>query len=578
MFDEIKSQVKVTGDMAAELTNIDVTVDWKYATYSKGNTYSFIVTIPAEKAMDWEKFNELPASISATVAEQPEDSKLVGTPTVTIAPIKMQNAESAQQLEVTVTNWLNGDGEATFKAEPNLGTTATTVSMSGKVTFKGLPALTYEVKNEGAKVGDNYLISYEKVNETLFKGFENYFADKATVATFLKGLTLNYTGVAQAGSKPSVTPIVLPVAVTLADGATLNLQFDGTNINWEKQPSYTYTVPTGTGKGSIVSDNKAFEIKLSGSYTLTNETFSLKANDLYLKPGAAGKNPYIELNAGVSNNAVVLNAIDLKRAYDMSKEASDAGAKVVYTLLKDANNDYKTYESVYAKGDASKWPLITEGSSMNWQNFILSSCTVQAQLIDKNNKVCDTKKFDVTLVDPINFDTWNFFQGGEVILPAAGETAATFDIVNEVLAMSADGREPGEYKENNKPVTIVAVARDILGNSIYAKNGDNYALSTLATATNGYGFFYKKDGNTDLFVEYGDLTWATSPVVGVTFDSKTGVITAAASNESVAATTATIDVTYRYRFAYQPTKDNTGKVTGYEMKPFKKSIQISFKK
>lgn len=582
---DVKSQVKVTGDMVAELTNIDVVADWKYATYSNGNTYSFVVTVPADKAMDWEAFNNLPASINATVAELPEDTKLIlaadeSAPTVTIARIRMASAESAQQFTVSVTNWLNGDGEVAFTAEPKVGATETFASISGKVTFKGLPAFTYEVKTEGAKVGDNYVVSYEKVNETLYKGFENYFADKAAVANFLKSLSLNYTSVAQAGSKPSVTPIVLPVAVTLAEGATLNLQFDGTNINWEKQPSYTYTVPTETGKGSIVSDDKAFEIKLTGSYTLTNANFSLKANDLSLKPGAAGKNPYIELNAGVNGDQVILNAIDLKRAYDMSKEASDAGAKVVYTLLKDANNDYKTYESVYAKGDASKWPLITEGSSsMSWQNFILSSCTIQAQLIDKNNKVCDTKKFDVTLVDPINFDTWNFFQGGEVILPAAGETAATFNIVNEVLAMSADGREPGKYTENNKPVTVVAVARDILGNAIYEKTAENnYALSTLATATNGYGFFYKKDGSADLFVEYGDLKWATSPVVGVTFDSKTGVITAAASNESVAATTATIDVTYRYRFAYQPVKDAKGKVTGYEMKPFKKTIKISFKK
>ena len=66
--------------------------------------------------------------------------------------------------------------------------------------------------------------------------------------------------------------------------------------------------------------------------------------------------------------------------------------------------------------------------------------------------------------------------------------------------MSTDGREPGEYKENSKPVTVVAVARDVLGNEIYTKNEDDYTLSTLATATNGYGFFYKNDENTDLYL------------------------------------------------------------------------------
>lgn len=574
---DIKSQVEITGDKAAELTEIDGVVNWEYATYAADNTYSFTVTVPADKAMDWEMFNELPASIDAEVAALPKDSKLVldgqDVPAVTIAPVKMLNAESAQQLTVTVAKWLNGNGEVTFTAAPKVGSTETFVNISGKVTFNGLPAFPYEIKNEGAKVGDNYEISFEKVNETFFD--KQYFADKAAVATFLKNLTLDYSGVNVAGND-KVTPIVLPAEITLVDGATLKLAFDDANINWEKQPSYTYTVPTGTGKGSIVSDNKAFEIKLTGSYTLTNEIFSLKANDLYLKPGAAGKNPFIELNAGVKDNAVVLNAIDLKRAYDMTEEAKAAGATVKYTLVKD-NDDYKTYESVYGKGDASKWPSIS-GSSMSWQNFILSSCTVKAELFDKNNKLCATEEFDVTLVDPIDFDSWNFFQGGEVILPAAGETAATFNIVNKVLAMSTDGREPGEYKENNKPVTVVAVARDVLGNEIYTKNEDDYTLSTLATATNGYGFFYKNDENKDLYVEYGELKWATSPIVGVTFDNKTGVITAVASNESVAATTATIDVTYRYRFAYEPTTDDKGKVTGYEMKPFTKSIKISFKK
>lgn len=571
----IKSQVKVIGDKAAELTEINGVIDWKYATYAAGNTYSFTVTVPADKAMDWEMFNELPASINAEVAELPEDSKLVldgqaAVPAVTIAPVKMLNAESAQQLTVTVTKWLNGNGEATFTAAPKVGSTETFVNISGKVTFNGLPAFPYEIKNEGAKVGDNYEISFEKVNETFFD--KQYFADKAAVATFLNGLTLNYDGVNVAGNDKA-DPIVLPAKVTLENGATLKLTFDGTNINWEKQPSYTYTVPTGTGKGSIVSNDKAFEIKLTGSYTLTNEIFSLKGNDLYLKPGAAGKNPFIELNAGVKGDAVVLNAIDLKRAYDMTAEAKAAGATVVYTLVKDANDDYKTYETVYAKGDASKWPSIS-GSSMSWQNFILPSCTVKAELFDKNSKLCATEEFDITLVAPIDFDSWNFFQGSEIILPAAGKEDVTFDIVNKVLAMSADGKEPGEYNDGETTATVIPVAMDIFENPIYAKGQDNYALSTLATAADGYEF-----ENTEGEVEYSDLKWANNlPVVGVTFDKKTGVITATASNESVAATTATIDVTYKYRFAYEPVKNTTGEVTGYEKKPFTKTIKISFKK
>lgn len=61
----IKSQVEITGDKAAELTEIDGVVNWEYATYAADNTYSFTVTVPADKAMDWEMFNELPASIDA---------------------------------------------------------------------------------------------------------------------------------------------------------------------------------------------------------------------------------------------------------------------------------------------------------------------------------------------------------------------------------------------------------------------------------------------------------------------------------------------------------------------------------
>lgn len=200
--------------------------------------------------MDWEMFNELPASIDAEVAALPKDSKLVldgqDVPAVTIAPVKMLNAESAQQLTVTVAKWLNGNGEVTFTAAPKVGSTETFVNISGKVTFNGLPAFPYEIKNEGAKVGDNYEISFEKVNETFFD--KQYFADKAAVATFLKNLTLDYSGVNVAGND-KVTPIVLPAEITLVDGATLKLAFDDANINWEKQPSYTYTVPTGTGQG-----------------------------------------------------------------------------------------------------------------------------------------------------------------------------------------------------------------------------------------------------------------------------------------------------------------------------------------
>ena len=557
---EVKSQVKVTSDMAAELTNIDVAVDWKYATYSNGNTYSFVVTVPADKAMDWKAFNNLPASIDATVAELPEDTKLIlaageNAPKVTIAPIKMASAESAQQFTVSVTNWLNGDGEAAFTAEPKVGATETFASISGKVTFKGLPAMSYTLatvdeKDNKTTVAYNngeYVVTLNsKLNELLYNANKTYFANAAEVASFLEKFTDN-AGIAQAASKEDVKPIVLAATAGIVDGKVFAIRFDGTKVNWQTQAEYGYNVPSGKDKGSIFDAKKAFELKVNGAYTLKSTGYRLNANTNYLKDGI------MLVKGQVNGNAFVLNEIKLTNAFTKSEEAKDAAIKYALKTTDDGFSGLPTVDAQYV---------------MTWNDCKLNSVVVTATLEDQDGKVLDSQDFTVKLDEPILFAGWNFFNGSKIAVPAAGQEAATFNVVDKILAMDKDGKIPAiDTKTSawkNAPVAI-----DVLGNALYAgdsKTGTGYALSDVAKATNGYG----------ISVAYGELKWTGSPIEGVTF--KDGVITVPAGNEVLIGTpTATIEVTFTYKYAWTATiKDKT--VTGYTPTPFKKTITVTFTK
>ncbi len=557
---KVKSQVKVTGDMAAELTNIDVAVDWKYATYSNGNTYSFVVTVPADKAMDWKAFNNLPASIDATVAELPEDTKLIlaageNAPKVTIAPIKMASAESAQQFTVSVTNWLNGDGEAAFTAEPKVGATETFASISGKVTFKGLPAMSYTLatvdeKDNKTTVAYNngeYVVTLNsKLNELLYNANKTYFANAAEVASFLEKFTDN-AGIAQAASKEDVKPIVLAATAGIVDGKVFAIRFDGTKVNWQTQAEYGYNVPSGKDKGSIFDAKKAFELKVNGAYTLKSTGYRLNANTNYLKDGI------MLVKGQVNGNAFVLNEIKLTNAFTKSEEAKDAAIKYALKTTDDGFSGLPTVDAQYV---------------MTWNDCKLNSVVVTATLEDQDGKVLDSQDFTVKLDEPILFAGWNFFNGSKIAVPAAGQKAATFNVVDKILAMDKDGKIPAiDTKTSawkNAPVAI-----DVLGNALYAgdsKTGTGYALSDVAKATNGYG----------ISVAYGELKWTGSPIEGVTF--KDGVITVPAGNEVLIGTpTATIEVTFTYKYAWTATiKDKT--VTGYTPTPFKKTITVTFTK
>ena len=559
LFSDVISQVEVTGDKAAELTNIDVTADWKYATYSNGNTYSFVVTVPADKAMDWEAFNHLPASIDATVAELPEDTKLIlaagKTPMVKIAPIEMASAESAQQFTVSVTNWLNGDGEATFTAKANVGTTETFVSISGKVTFKGLPAMSYTLatvdekdnKTTVAYENGEYVVTLNsKLNELLYNANKAYFAKAADVTEFLKKFTDN-AGIVQAASKEDAKPIVLAATAGIVNGNAFEIRFDGEKVNWQTQAEYGYNVPSGKDKGSIFDAKKAFELKVNGAYTLKSTGYQLSANPNYLT-----SDNIFKVEGQVKDEAFILNEINLTNAFFKSEEAKNANIK--YTL--------KTKDDGF-----SGVPTISNDDKyiMTWNDCKLNSVVVTATLEDQDGKVLDSQDFTVKLKEPILFDNWNFFNGSKITVPAAGQTAATFNVVDKILAMDKDGKAP-VFDSKTSAWKNAPVAIDVLKNSLYAGSNGSYALTRVATETAGYG----------ITVEYGELKWTDAPIKGVTFEN--GLITVPAGNEVLIGTpTATIEVTFTYKYAWTATiKDK--KVTGYTPTPFKKTITVTFTK
>jgi hypothetical protein len=564
LFSDVKSQVKVTGDMAAELKDINVSVDWKYASYvSTDNTYSsFIVTVPADKAMPWETFKKLPNSISTTVAELPKDTGLIlkageKTPTIKIEPIEMVSAESAQQFRVIVTNWLNGDGEATFTADANVGGTETFVSISGKATFKGLPAMSYTLatvdekgnKTSVAYANGKYIVTLNsKLNELIYNANKAYFANAGEVTAFLKEFT-DAAGIAQAASQNGVKPIVLEATAGITDGKIFKINFDGAKVNWQTQAEYSYNVPSGEGKGSIFNANKAFELKVNGVYTLKSTGYQLNANPNYLENGV------MLVSGQVKDNKFVLNEINLTNAFTKSEEAKDATIK--YAL--------KTQDDGF-----SGVPTISKDEKyiMTWGNCRLNSVVVTATLEDKDKKVLDSQDFTVQLNAPILFADWKFFNGSKITVPVAGQKPATFNVIDKILAMDKDGNTPAIDPETsaweNAPVAI-----DVLKNALYEGDDETgYSLSGIATADTGYG----------IEVKYGELKWTGAPIAGVTFSTANGVITVPAGNEVLVGTpTATIEVTYTYKYDWTAiVKDN--KVTGYEPTEFKKTITVAFTK
>lgn len=548
-----KSQVKITGDMVAELTDLKVSFDWKYAAY-KAKSYSTVITIPADKAIDWEKFNDL-GTFEATVADLPEDSKLAQKPVVTFTPIEMANAQSAQQFTVEVTGWTNGDAVLNFEADPKIGATATFLKITGELTLKGLPAMSYTLAAVDEKdnktsleyLGGEYVVTLNsKLNEVIYNANKGYFANAAEVTEFLKQLT-NNTGIAQK-AVDNETPIVLETSAGIINGTTFTINFKGDKVNWQKQAEYTYTVPTGKDKGSIFSEDedKAFELKVSGSYTIKKPASDLIENPAFLTNGV------YNIEGAVNDNIFNLTEIELYQAYNT--KTKDA---VINYALKD-DTEY-TLSGRPEIGDAPKY-------TMNWNGCKLDKVVVTATLKDKDGKTLESKDFTVQLKTPIEFDKWTFFAGSKIKVPGAGQPDATFNIVDKILAMDKDGKREKDAKGQLK-TTPVAV--DALGNILYMENGANYSLSTLASEIEGYG----------ITVEYSDLIWSNplTTIKGAKCNTN-GLITVPGGNAMMKDIVATVDVIYTYKYAWTAVKDKDGKVTGYEPTKFKKTITVTFTK
>lgn len=551
----VVSTVTILGDLLKTL-NINIDFVWKYSNYA-ANVYEAEYTVPASDHMNWEKFNQLPDTftIDLTLPAKSEIATNGNTMTLTFQRKEMLNAESAQQFVITAANYVTGNGEVAYEEDTNLVGSETYVKFIGKVTFQGLPAMNFEVKNSDiAEVGADYTVTLDKkFNETLYAQVKDYFKDAAEVATFLQSLTMDYTGVNQA-AKTTADAITLAVNPAIVGGKTFQLGFNSTGINWQKQASYLYTVPTGTGKGAIVGAAAGvdiFTLNLSGSYELTNTIYQLQPNGAYLYEGAGDANPYMYINGGVNGDAFQLQSINLGNAYSATAEAIKAGAQLSFELVTEAPEGY----------GANTLPTIAGDWTMNWNNCILDKVTVKAILKNNKSEVLDSKDFDIVLKAPIAFD-WTFFAGSEIEVSTAEDV--TFNLIDKVLALNAEGKAYTASKND-------AVAIDIYGNELYAfadGKAAPYALTALASGDTGYG----------IEVSYGQVVWtnANESIEGVTVGTD-GMITVKKGNEQLAKEIkGTVKVTYTYKYAWVPVVEGN-KVTGYERKKFSFDVPVVFK-
>lgn len=550
----VVSKVTILGDLLKTL-NINLDFVWKYSSYA-AKVYEAEYTVPATDHMNWEKFNQLPDTFSIELV-LPAKSAIAtnGSAMQLIFQRKeMLNAESAQQFVIRAVNYMTGDGEVEYESDTNLENSESYVKFTGKVTFKGLPAMNYEVKNsEIAEVGADYTVTLDKkFNETLYAQVKDNFKDAAEVATFLQSLTMDYAGVNQA-AKTTTDLITLAVNPAIVSGNTFQLAFNSTGINWQKQPSYLYTVPTGTDKGAIVGSAagvELFTLNLTGSYTLTNTIYQLQPNGAYLYEGVGEANPYMYINGGVNGDAFQLQSINLGNAYSATEEAVKAGAQLSFELVTEEPEGY----------GANTLPQIAGDWTMNWNNCILDKVTVKAILKNSKGEVLDSKEFDVVLKAPITFD-WTFYAGSAIEVSTAEDVS--FNLVNKVLSLNAEGKAYTASKND-------AAAIDIYGNELYtAATADaDAALTALASDEAGYG----------IEVSYGEVVWSNAgeTIEGVTVQD--GVITVKKGNEQLAKEIkGTVKVTYTYKYAWVPVVDKSNKVTGYERKQFSFDIPVVFK-
>lgn len=557
--EEVYSTVTILGDLLKTM-NVNLDFKWSYSKYTAG-TYQAEITIPASDRINWEKFNQLPAQFTVTLP-LPQESEIVTNGSdieLAFSRKEMLNEESAQQFVVTMENYLTGDGTIAYEEdihlldEDGINEIETFVKFKGEVTFDGLPAMTYNVSNEGASVDADYKVTLStNLNKQLYAQVGSYFADENEVAEFISALTLDYSKVAQT-AKLDATPIVLGVTAEISQGKTLTIAFDSEGIDWQKQPSYAYNVPN---KGYIAGTNSnskvVFTLNMTGAYTLTNTIYTLQPNPSYLKTD--GNTQYMDLNGSISGDKFTLTQISLGNAYLVSEEATKAGAQLSFRLGIEK-------EDLPGYGE-NTLPEIT-GTLMSWNNCILNTVPVVAELKNSKGELLDSKEFEVRVDVPIKFDAWKtFFNGAKVEVSSSKE--GTLNLINSVLALTSDGKTPS--------TTNPAVAIDMFGSSLFAQNeSKDYALTGLAAATTGYGVKIAFDEE----VAWTDIE-NEGMISGVTIDPETGVLTVPMTNEVLAHdVTATVKVTFTYNYDWEPI-EKAGVVTGYQKKAHVFEIPVTF--
>ena len=533
------------------IENLDAAITWNYTGYNKNayNVPNIVFDAAGENKLTKAQFDALKKAFSAddkwTVKYGEEAGTvnkgiLVGS--VNLPQINVDG--DAKYFTYWIGGYKGGSGTLEIEKTVELGQ-AEEITLKGKITFTGLPELTYTLDMPEAKIANykpNVLtviaqenFAKEAVYELLPED-QTFFADADEFLAFMRKTTL--PGVMKNNVQTNATTKAVEATVryngiantTVSDDFDrLCVDFERTYVDFSAADSYTFKAPEGA---CYTIDDAGFKVNIEGSVTIN------KDKTMYLAAGSslnAEGNVMAKGTADAESGTFIVDLITLTNAYNAAYPDGTDVSKI--------NLSFKLAEDTPT---VTPLPSITNGNDftqpedwkMDWNGCGLDAVDVVATMTYEGLPV-DVRIFNVQLINPLNIPSWGKFNS--LAKTVKVKESLTFNLNKEILAASKK-------------------VKDIFNNELLSSEG-----VTTSLATSGYGFE----------VSWGKASFSNS-IEGVVdfsrfnFDPETGILTVAASDDLLGdEVTAQIRVTFTYKYSLDATNE-------YEYKEYPMNITLTF--
>lgn len=532
------------------IENLDAAITWNYTHY-KANSYkvqNIVFDAAGENKLTKAQFDALKKAFEVNNRWTVKYGEEAGTVNegVAVASVNLPTINvdgDAKYFTYWIGGYKGGSGTLEIEKTVELGQ-AEEITLRGKITFTGLPELTYTLDMPEAKIanyGKDVLtviaqenFAKEAVYELLPED-QTFFADADEFLAFMRQTT--FPGVMENNVQTNATTKAVEATVRYNGIGKTGAIYDRLCVDFARNyvdfspadaNAYTFTAPEGA---CYTIGDAGFKVNIKGSVTINKDkTMHLAAGSSLNAEG----NVIVKGTANATGGTFKVDLITLTNAYNAAYPEDVNASQVGLSFsLAETTPELTSVPTIFNGTNVA-----SDAWTMDWNGCGLDAVKVVATMTYEGVPV-DEKTFNVQLINPLDIRSWGKFNPLEKTVKV--KEGLDFNLNEEILAASKK-------------------VKDIFNNDLLNSDG---TLTTLAT--NGYSFTVKWEE-----ASFSNNIEGTVDFSRFDFDPETGDLTVAASDDLLGdKVTAQIRVIFTYKYSLDATNN-------YKEKEYPMDITVTF--